>query len=225
MERCRKNEDPVPQAIDIWSLGCVFSMAASWIVLGYNAIPAYEKFREDAVKAGLQNDEVRPEGDFFHDGWNVLHAIQQWHDALRPYIRQTDAVTGQVLDLVTNSMLLGDPGQRISAFDLCASLMSILDSCPETPDFGALTDVQAAFDEIRVQNEELLTRATGEPNGHEVGSIQGRTVREAPYDDHIGRTRSNHPGARQSFHNAQIVLSAQRRGRSPERLRHIDPLP
>ncbi|KAJ9603728.1 hypothetical protein H2200_011914 [Cladophialophora chaetospira] len=33
-ERGRKTGEPVPQSIDIWSLGCVFSKAATWVALG-----------------------------------------------------------------------------------------------------------------------------------------------------------------------------------------------
>lgn len=44
-----KTLDPVAQTIDIWSLGCVFSIAATWVVLGYQGIRQYNWMREKAI--------------------------------------------------------------------------------------------------------------------------------------------------------------------------------
>ncbi|KIW94251.1 uncharacterized protein Z519_05567 [Cladophialophora bantiana CBS 173.52] len=52
LERSPKSKapDPVSQSIDIWSFGCVFSIAATWVALGYKGILVYERLREDAIK-------------------------------------------------------------------------------------------------------------------------------------------------------------------------------
>src|SRR5436190_15235802 len=42
---------PVSQRVDTWSLGCVFSLAATWVVLGYGGIHQFERLRKEAVKA------------------------------------------------------------------------------------------------------------------------------------------------------------------------------
>ncbi|KIW73675.1 hypothetical protein PV04_01773 [Phialophora macrospora] len=207
-ERSRKSGEAVPQSIDIWSLGCVFSIAATWVALGYKGVLVYEKVRENAIKERLRakqhhappsqhDDEKEPEADFFHDGSNVLDAIQHWHKAVRQYIRQTDSVTGQVLDLVTASMLRGEPSQRISAADLCKKLTSILDSYPEKPEFGALPDVQKALDEVQTQNVQLQTRYVPEPSSQKEGPIQGRAARDArkSYNVHMARMRSEYFGS------------------------------
>lgn len=207
-ERSRKSGDPVPQSIDIWSLGCVFSIAATWVALGYKGVLVYERLRENAIKdslgakqqlhnrQNLQDDEKRPEADYFHDGFNVLNAIQHWHNAVRQYLRGTDNITGQVLDLVTDSMLQGNPSHRISATELCNKLTSILDSCPEKNEFVALPDVQKALDEVQTQNERLQAQDVPEPSSQKDGPIQGRAARDArkSYNMHMARMRSEYFG-------------------------------
>ncbi|KAF2679078.1 hypothetical protein K458DRAFT_315328, partial [Lentithecium fluviatile CBS 122367] len=40
------SEATVHQTIDTWSLGCVFSMAATWVILGYSGVCQYQLVRE-----------------------------------------------------------------------------------------------------------------------------------------------------------------------------------
>ncbi|KAJ9602690.1 hypothetical protein H2200_012884 [Cladophialophora chaetospira] len=198
-ERSRKTGEPVPQSIDIWSLGCVFSIAATWVALGYNGILGYERLRENAIKTLLSQQDFSdwPEADFFHDGSNVLEAIPHWHDAVRQNIRRTDTLTVQVLDLVTGSMLQGNPKQRITATALCARLNAILDSCPESPEFAELPDVQTALNEVQSQNEELHAQDVPEPRTQQSGPFQDRATRDAQktYNMHMARMRSVNFGA------------------------------
>ena len=107
---------PVPQTIDIWSLGCVFSLAATWIILGYRGLCQFQKLRRQAPQ------------DCFHDGKQVLGDIIQWHDFLRTTIRSTDTITYKVLDLVDREMLVGATEQRITAASLCSKLDWVLES-------------------------------------------------------------------------------------------------
>lgn len=205
-ERSRKTKDPVPQSIDIWSLGCVFSIVCTWVALGYKGVLVYERLRIIAAKASLdaeqslsspnlQGDE-RPEADFFHNGSDVLDIVQHWHDTVRQYLRKTDKVTPQVLDLVTKSMLRGDPKARINAADLCTKLGSILETCPEKDEF-ALPEVQEALDEVQTQNERLQSRDFPQPSSQKEAPIQGRAAREArkSYNVHMARMRSEYIGS------------------------------
>ena len=125
----------VSQTIDIWSLGCVFSIAATWVVLGYNGIRQFSKVRQKAIDMVLhqleQQQPVRPlsglsAGDLFHDGEGVLKDVLSWHNVLRGSLRKTDTITSGVLDLVDTHMLLGDAGLRINAKDLCIKLRDII---------------------------------------------------------------------------------------------------
>src|SRR6266480_2078456 len=136
---------PVSQRVDTWSLGCVFSLAATWIVLGYGGIKQFESLRKDAVKAArlsaieknAKSENPLPEAqlrippvddDSFHDGKEVLAEVTQWHKVLRASLRKTDAITSQVLDVVDNMMLIGKEIVRERAKNVCIALEKITKS-------------------------------------------------------------------------------------------------
>lgn len=138
-----RSEQPVSQAIDIWSLACVFSLAATWIVLDNQGIRQFHEVRQRATR---QHNQARrndisycsqtieiPEGDQFHDGRGALKAVTEWHKYLRTVTRNTDVITTQVLDLVDEWMLLSSPEGRINASDLCSRLDQISKSCQHEP--------------------------------------------------------------------------------------------
>lgn len=122
----------VLQTIDIWSLGCVFSIAATWVVFGYQGIKQFTRIREKAIETirvrqrGSRSNSNLSAGDYFHDGHSVLEAVTSWHRILRSSLRKTDSVTSNLLDLVDKKMLLGNAGARIKATDLVSELKRIL---------------------------------------------------------------------------------------------------
>ena len=122
--------EPVSRSIDIWSLGCVFSVAASWVVLGAQGIVQFIKIRERAIshlpKTKNQQNPEEPGGDYFHDGTKVLRDVLHWHNHLRSTCRKSDVITPEVLDLVDERMLQGDAAKRIDAPTLCFELEAIL---------------------------------------------------------------------------------------------------
>ncbi|KAI9767404.1 MAG: hypothetical protein M1839_004508 [Geoglossum umbratile] len=125
----------VTQSIDIWSLGCVFSIAASWVVLGYPGIPQFHKMRQNAIdklvaeqNPGSSTRNGVPSlipGDYFHDGEKVLADVLEWHKFLRNGLRKTDTITDRVLNLIEGKMLLVGE-KRVSAENLCNDLGTIL---------------------------------------------------------------------------------------------------
>lgn len=131
------------QTIDIWSLGCVFSIAATWVALGYQGVLQYAEFRKNAIKSckernpshlaadSLEETKSSAENksieDCFHDGHGVLPEVTKWHKSLRIILRKTDLLTSLVLDLVDNRMLLSDPTKRLSAEEACLELGKIYD--------------------------------------------------------------------------------------------------
>ncbi|MCJ1308075.1 hypothetical protein MMC25_001726 [Agyrium rufum] len=132
---CRNTETslPVSQTIDVWSLGCVFSVAATWVVLGYQGIQQFDKLRRKAKKmiwhsprSSKQRDPPPDDVDWFHDGRSVLPDVIEWHSALRGFARKTDNVTSQVLDLVEEHMLVQDPMKRLDVKAIYTSLKNIL---------------------------------------------------------------------------------------------------
>jgi serine/threonine protein kinase len=153
--------DPVSRAIDIWSLGCVFSIAATWVVFGFQGIRQFDIVREMAITKLIQQQrshrssqtsEVQlTEGDRFHDGERVLDDVLLWHRLLRNSLRKTDMVTSKVLDLVDQKMLKADPSHRIEAKDLCKELKEILHGCEDEPPVSVPTSILDAL--LRADNE------------------------------------------------------------------------
>lgn len=162
-ERSRKSGASVSQSIDIWSLGCVFSMAATWVAFGHKGLLVYQKLRGNAIKTaircrGEKGGELRYEADSFHDGSDVLGAIKDWHMAVLMYLRATDTMTSEILDLVTDGMLRSGPADRLNITSICDKLHSILQAHSEQDEFQSLLGVQEAFEEVQVQS---LSRLAG----------------------------------------------------------------
>ena len=148
----------VSQGIDIWSLGCVFSIAATWVVYGYQGISQFRKLRQSAILKAVpdvnkrQNLRQPPSdlvaGDYFHDSREVLSCVQDWHNVLRSALRKTDSVTSQVLDLVDRKMLRGDASSRIKAKDLCEELKLITARSQAQPRIEMPESLKAALIEM-----------------------------------------------------------------------------
>ena len=157
-----RSANPVTQAIDIWSLGCVFSLAATWIILDHAGVSQFHKVRQLAIKKYIQTQHAHDraletsEGDHFHNGRNVLDAVTQWHKYLRNVLRETDTITSQVLDLVDEAMLLGPADRRISASDLCVKLRNILNACPKNSEPPLAEELVTLLGEV---DEEASCRA------------------------------------------------------------------
>ncbi|KAL3291597.1 serine/threonine protein kinase [Colletotrichum asianum] len=124
--------------IDTWSLGCVFSAVATWVVLGSQGYENYGEMRvmahEQLKKRHTADPSVSVSAciDAFHDGSQVLPAVMQWHDYLRNSSRKADTITCQVLDLIETGMLEKDPEKRLSSADLCTRLDTILNEAKAT---------------------------------------------------------------------------------------------
>lgn len=110
----------VTQGIDIWSLGCVFSVAATYVVAGKEGVKQYRLLRQRAIsKLGHGC------GDAFHDTCKVLPEVTQWHKYLRTSTRAQDTFTSKVLDIVDKFMLIIPGEARISGLELSSILTKI----------------------------------------------------------------------------------------------------
>ena len=121
---------PVSQKIDVWSMGCVFSKATTWTILGFSGIRDFEKNLRAKVDQRVLTR--------FHDGKNVLPSVQSWHKILRQNIHNKDHLTGKILDLVDDHLLQGDPRSRFDSKELFAYLEQLLREKEETPPSIAL---------------------------------------------------------------------------------------
>ncbi|KAL9131378.1 MAG: hypothetical protein Q9175_006779 [Cornicularia normoerica] len=92
----------VKQGVDIWSLGCIFSEAAVWVVHGKDGLSEYRRRRgmETAQIPGFRD------GNCFHDGERVLATVTENHRHLAHDIRACDHVTRATVRMVTKEMLI-----------------------------------------------------------------------------------------------------------------------
>ncbi|KAK4208644.1 hypothetical protein QBC37DRAFT_296262 [Rhypophila decipiens] len=116
------------QEIDTWSLGCVLSSIATWVVLGSFAYDQYHDVRKLAIDDLKSEPGFNPPkaSDCFHDGRDVLSAVRSWHKYLLNSMRKSDTITGDVLRFVENHMLLPDPKERLPSTAVVRRLRDIV---------------------------------------------------------------------------------------------------
>ena len=143
----------VNQTIDIWSFGCVLSVTATWIVLGYQGVLQYQELRR------LNSQDKR--SDRFHNGQDVLPQIANWHEFLRSHLRVTDTITGLVLNLVDQKMLKKDPSDRLTSTMLCEELEKLIGkACRDYEkkiDHNEVSPITKAVGEVLLVMEEVAT--------------------------------------------------------------------
>ncbi|KAF2118031.1 kinase-like domain-containing protein [Lophiotrema nucula] len=143
----------VTQSVDLWALGCVFSMAATWLVLGFQGVHQFGLVRQRAIEsnargqAGLLN---RGAGDWFHNGTELLPEVKQWHQYLRYAARRTDVFTTRILDLVEHQLLVVEE-RRTSASSLYQALQKLLDDSPENRVPAELQSLMVTLSDIETE--------------------------------------------------------------------------
>ena len=103
----------VKQGVDIWSLGCIFSEIAVWVVHGKKGLSEYRRRR------GIETAQIHDfrDGDCFHNGEHVLATVTEIHRTLARDKRLCDHVTGATVEMVTKEMLI-EPDSRTHAESL-----------------------------------------------------------------------------------------------------------
>lgn len=92
--------------IDIWSMGCVLSEVAVWLVHGYQYLDEYRRRRS----AEFHKQSGKNPADCFHDGrGNVLNFVKKTHEDLPDNFRKWDHCTGEVLDRLVSQMIKAGP--------------------------------------------------------------------------------------------------------------------
>ncbi|RDW71462.1 hypothetical protein BP6252_08025 [Coleophoma cylindrospora] len=152
------------QSTDIWSLGCVLSVAATWIVLGSQGVEGFSRFRSSARKSLIPAQS----NNAFHNGTDILPDIKIWHNFLKDHRRMTDPFTPEILDLIEDHLLKGNPEERLDSKSLCTRLGSIIQhaSSEESEDIQSpYTCVLKALDfkppatATRHKSEESISKA------------------------------------------------------------------
>lgn len=120
----RDRSKSVSQTIDTWSFGCVLSVSATWVVLGYQGVRAYHEQRRSAIKKLRERQQsgedvtVPVADDAFHDGTDVLPEVREWHDALRGVLRVSDTITGRILKIIDEYMLVTESVRQLKTISV-----------------------------------------------------------------------------------------------------------
>ncbi|KAL8718573.1 MAG: hypothetical protein Q9225_004303 [Loekoesia sp. 1 TL-2023] len=113
--RSHVDSDSVPiqvtPAVDIWSVGCVFSEASAWAVFGWKKVKEYRRRRRREIETKTQG-EVEGEEIFHWDG-KLLDAVNDIHQQLKNTNQASHWITRNLLESVIGDML--QPGARPSA--------------------------------------------------------------------------------------------------------------
>lgn len=96
----------VTQAVDIWSLGCVYSELAVWSAYGYPRLLQFRHERAREVKQSLGSGKL----PCFHDGENLLLSVKSIHEGI---IQQPKHSTLKPVIYWINSMLQAAPERRL----------------------------------------------------------------------------------------------------------------
>src|SRR5436309_7014312 len=91
----------VKQTVDVWSLGCVYSEVAVWIVHGKDRLEEYRKMRQDETE---QIYDFKDAG-CFHDSRDVLQCVGSMHEEVFDNVRTSDHVTKSVVKKMITEML------------------------------------------------------------------------------------------------------------------------
>ncbi|KAM5348638.1 hypothetical protein ACJ41O_008462 [Fusarium nematophilum] len=107
---------------DIWSLGCVMSDAACWLVSGEEGRRRYRERRAEETGSLASLNEAGHEG-CFHDGTQALKAVSHMHDSIRR-TAPPNTITAQVVDMIQKHMLVPEQ-HRLKATQLRDMLFNI----------------------------------------------------------------------------------------------------
>ncbi|KAI1212736.1 uncharacterized protein F4807DRAFT_414277 [Annulohypoxylon truncatum] len=119
----RRFDNRIGSAVDIWSLGCVFSEAAVWAVCGHLGLQKYLEHRQEEAMDSMSRSGF---SGCFHDGNEPLKAVTLMHNHILNSRGHWDTITPGVIDLVCASMLLEPMGPRRSAKYLLQRSESLL---------------------------------------------------------------------------------------------------
>ncbi|KAI1623066.1 hypothetical protein EDD37DRAFT_651254 [Exophiala viscosa] len=97
----RNQKLDVKQSVDIWSLGCVYSEIAVWVVLGKGALVRYQRDRRE--ETAEMNDFT--DHGCFHNGETVLECVKDIHNKVFSSTRESDHITKAVIRKLLDEML------------------------------------------------------------------------------------------------------------------------
>ncbi|ORY19162.1 hypothetical protein BCR34DRAFT_206984 [Clohesyomyces aquaticus] len=119
---------PVSQAIDIWSLGCVYSEAVVWSILGSNGLLEYKQLRLRNLRENWTLGEAKPDlwtHPLFHDGNKTLSAVFDTHAHVRLRASDLGDFIKPLLRLIED-LLHSEPERRPTAIQISERSRNLL---------------------------------------------------------------------------------------------------
>lgn len=113
----------VGPGVDVWSLGCVLSEVATWLVHGKSGLEHYRTLRIETHDVGFRDS------DSFHDGLFVLDSVRAHHGDLRSALQKNgDTITEGILTLV--DAMLKPKNERLDASEVRKRALNHLEHSP-----------------------------------------------------------------------------------------------
>lgn len=168
----------VTQGVDIWSLGCIFSEAATWLASPAGGLYAYRSQRRRATQ---NMSHVKAKG-CFHDNQKMLEVVENQHRSIQMRTRMDrrgDPLTCAVLQDLVQIMLHSSPDKRPPARTVYNKVKAVIEKAEQ----GQLSrDIfGAGFTEMEFPAPFLVSMPTPGrfPNRHTISSPGHRPSTQA----------------------------------------------
>ena len=157
----------VEKGVDVWSLGCIFSEVATWVVSGQNGLLEYRHQRRRDLQRIFGSDA----GHAFHDGSRVLAAVVDNHIRLKQNRPIDDHLTPDVIELIND--MIAESDQRLTSKHAYQRSMQIIrnahDKIIEARKAFQLASVPKTLVYGMSMSGHLLEHSSNTPNGPPVG--------------------------------------------------------
>jgi serine/threonine protein kinase len=168
----------------MWSLGCVFSLALVWSILGPGALKTYQRSLENATnRIPIMRDSAYV--GCFHDGVKALEEVHAMHNQVVRACGRSDYIIHELVPIILG-MLEEDPKQRFSAKEVRMKCRQALDRADKS---------------LATEGSEFssLFRTEGEATPHPETPKETNSITKTVADTSTGRSAS-------IFHEPDVVI-------------------
>ncbi len=159
----------IGQAVDIWSLGCVFSEVAQWIAHGKKGLHQYRDSRRQFIASVMPSHQ---DPGCFHDTQKVLKIVKDTHEDLFKHVRIDDFMMRPVIKKMVEEMLYEADG-RPTASQLCYKAHKIVEQADkelQQPQQSLKLSRSSTTQSWDLKSDRALRRRPSQPNRTEVVS-------------------------------------------------------
>ncbi|KAL9035601.1 MAG: hypothetical protein Q9214_006502, partial [Letrouitia sp. 1 TL-2023] len=162
----------VESKVDVWSLGCIFSEVATWIIHDWRRVLEYRRQRKTQAAEKLGCDT----GEIFHDAQSVLPAIKECHIDIVKSKRHDDVITEKVLQDLVEKMLVQE-GQRPDVHTLLKTANLIIEAAKHELQKAILEEDPLAQSSTSMENSRGPARRLN--NSHDIEPPQNPSITQS----------------------------------------------